>query len=105
MRIIVLLAITLIGGVVGLFAGVHLYDLSHPIRTDPGGASAGTPYGSLQSAHRGVADALERQAGRHKWLVGGTLIGAGVGFFGTVLASRAGREGGGRWRPDSDAAV
>lgn len=102
MRLIALLTLTLMGGAAGLFAGGYGYNLSHPIGIAPGGSGAGTPDGNLQAAHRGVADALERHAGRQNWLIGGTILGAGIGFVGTVLASRVVHAEGHRGRPGSD---
>jgi len=102
MRILALLALTLLGGAAGFFAGGYSYNLSHPIRSAPGRSGAGSPHGELQAAHRGVTSALERHTGRHNWLIGGALIGAGVGFVGTVLASRVGHADRRRERSGSD---
>src|SRR5687767_10404606 len=90
MRIVSLLAITLLGGVAGFFAGGYAYNLGHPSRPSPGGVAPGSRDRGLQAAHLAVGDALERHRGRHNWLIGGALGGAGIGFVGTVLVSRVG---------------
>lgn len=105
MRTVVLLSITLLGSVAGLFAGAYGYHLSHPIRAVPSGTRLGRPYDGLQAVHRGEADAIEHHLGRQNWIIGGALLGAGAGFVGTVLVSRAVGVGGGRGRPDSDPAT
>src|SRR4051794_36726353 len=97
MRIVLLLAITLLGGVAGVFVGGSGYNLAHPIRNTPPRAIPGGPGSQLrglQGAHQGVADALERHTGRHNWIIGGALAGAGLGFVGTVLVSRIGLDRG-----------
>lgn len=102
MRMIALLTLTLLGGAPGFFAGGYSYNLTHPNRLTSGGSQAVSPYGDLRSAHLGVASALERHRGRHNWLIGGAILGAGVGFVGTLLAVRCGHTDGHRKRPGSD---
>jgi hypothetical protein len=102
MRIVTLLAITLLGGVAGFFAGGYAYNLGHPSRSTPSGAGPGLRDRGLQAAHLAVADALERHRGRHNWLIGGALGGAGIGFVGTVLVSRVGHSDKRRGPCDTD---
>ncbi|MGC8643937.1 MAG: hypothetical protein ACP5XB_29105 [Isosphaeraceae bacterium] len=90
-RTFALLVLTLLGGATGFFAGSYSYNFCHPI-----------PLGGLQVAVRDVGQSLERHLDRQNWLLGGAIIGSGVGFVGTVLASRVGQAAKTRQRAHSD---
>src|SRR5215213_227625 len=60
MRIIFLLAITLVAGIAGFFAGGYTYNLGHPARPAPTGVGRGSPFGGLQASERAVGNALDR---------------------------------------------
>jgi hypothetical protein len=91
MRIIILLTITLLGGVAGFFVGGYGYNFSHPSPTTRvvlSGPRPGSQLRGLRAAARGVGDALDYHARRHNWLIVGALAGATIGFVGTVVFSR-----------------
>jgi hypothetical protein len=93
MRMTVLLAITLFSGTVGFFAGGYLFNRSHPVPASPPpvvptGPGFGSQFRALQALELQGAKIMERHMERHKWLICGAVSGGGIGFVGTVLASR-----------------
>jgi hypothetical protein len=97
-RILLLLFITLVGGAAGFFTGAYLFNWTHPVPPMPAMEVPTGPdfdsqqFRSLQRLERAGADALDRHMARHSWLHGGSAVGAGLGFFGTILVSRVVRK-------------
>ncbi len=85
MRIALLLAITIMFGVAGFFIGGYAFNFTHPVSAIPRSPASQTS--GLQSVHRQVAVAAEHHMDRHNWLHGGAIVGAGLGFLGTLLIS------------------
>lgn len=99
MRVVFLLAITILGGVAGSFAGGYTYNHRNPPRPRPPLVAPGEPgiaaqFRNIQILQGESSDALDRHVGRQNWLIGGALAGMGVGFFGSLIASRLRRAAG-----------
>ena len=89
MRIAIVLALTILGGVIGFYAGYYAYQLTHPRQTASSKPVARSQNETLQNAYRRAGSSLERVRNRQNWLIGGALIGGGIGLAGTVIAFRA----------------
>ncbi len=88
MRIAILLTMTILCATTGFFIGGYAFNATHPIQSIPHTPLSQTA--GLQAVHRQAAVAAEHHVARHNWLYSGAILGAGVGFFGTLLFRKSG---------------
>jgi hypothetical protein len=87
MRVLLLVLVTLAGGVAGFFAGGYGYNALNPVVRPPA-PTGPVSLRSLQSVERQVGDALARHNRRQSWIIAGALAGAGTSFMSLVLIDR-----------------